>query len=79
MFLEKLPTTLLTITRDQVRILPSKGKVNSFLTLRQVEQLKEDNVVDTLSHPNHVSFKEFVEEHTGSPLRSVHEILPTYL
>jgi len=54
--------------------------VNLFTVTRaQVEQLKSDNVVNPSPPANHASFKDLIERHYGSPLKSVHEILPTYL
>ncbi|KAI0319769.1 NAD-P-binding protein [Amylostereum chailletii] len=58
--LERLPSNVFTLTRDQV------------------EQLKRDNIVSSPLPPTHVSFEDFLQQH-GCTLRSVHEILPTYL
>ncbi|KAL0951514.1 hypothetical protein HGRIS_008199 [Hohenbuehelia grisea] len=50
------------------------------VTQDQVEQLKEDSIVNPLppASENHASFREIVEKHSG-PLSSVHDVLPTYL
>ncbi|TFK56678.1 NAD(P)-binding protein [Heliocybe sulcata] len=54
--------------------------VNLFTVTRaQVEQLKSDNIVNPSPPANHASFKDLVERNSESPLKSVHEILPTYL
>ncbi|KAJ3556518.1 hypothetical protein NM688_g1983 [Phlebia brevispora] len=50
------------------------------LTRAQIEQLKEDNIVNPLPPPNHCSFEELVKEYgPSSKLTSVHDVLPSYL
>jgi hypothetical protein len=49
------------------------------LTLRQVEQLKSDNIVSKSLAANQYSFRYLVEKNTSTPLKSVHDILPGYL
>jgi hypothetical protein len=49
------------------------------LTLRQVEQLKYDNIVSKSLVANQYSFRDLVEQNTSTPLKSVHDILPDYL
>ncbi|KAI0697551.1 hypothetical protein BC835DRAFT_1405622 [Cytidiella melzeri] len=63
MVLEKLPPSMFTLTRDQV------------------EQLKMDNIVNPSPTPadRYCKFKRLIEQHSGSSLKSVHEMLPTYL
>lgn len=57
-----------------------KLPMNLFTVTRaQVEQLKSDNVVNSSPSAKHVSFKDLVEAHSPTSLRSIHEILPTYL
>lgn len=78
--LEKLPPSLFTLTRDQVRRVRSKiGDENSHWLFSQVEQLKIDNVAGMNPPPNCASFAELVENFTGERLKSVHDILPSYL
>jgi len=49
------------------------------LTLKQVEQLKSDNIVSKSLAANQYSFRDLVEQNTSIPLKSVHDILPGYL
>ncbi|KAF5384882.1 hypothetical protein D9615_001314 [Tricholomella constricta] len=48
------------------------------LTRAQVKQLELDNIVNPSPSADSISFKDFLEKHSG-PLTSVHDILPTYL
>jgi hypothetical protein len=77
--LERLPPNILTISRDQVSFPPPRTRVTRRSKAVQVRQLKSDNVVSTSPAANHMSFKDFVERHSHGPLKSVHEVLPTYL
>lgn len=73
MIFERLPENIMSITRDQVRIFSLEIlETHCF----QVSQLELDNVV---SKENAHVVPELLEAHGGGPLKSVHEILPTYL
>ncbi|KDQ63299.1 hypothetical protein JAAARDRAFT_168979 [Jaapia argillacea MUCL 33604] len=49
------------------------------VTRDQVEQLKSDNVVNPCPPENHASFEDVIRKYSSSPLKSVHDILPTYI
>ena len=49
------------------------------VTRSQVEQLKEDNVVNPILGENFLSFKDILSTHAQTRLESVHDLLPTYL
>jgi hypothetical protein len=75
--LEMLPKNLFTVTRAQVGSVPQKTPY-FVLTSYQIEQLKSDNVVCLSPTPDHASFQNLVERYSG-PLKSLHDMLPTYL
>jgi hypothetical protein len=78
LLLERLPHNLFTITRAQASC-ELCLLTCLLLMLKQVEQLKSDNVVSKSLSPNQYSFRDLVEDNTPMPLRSVHDILPSYL
>jgi len=49
------------------------------ITRAQVEQLKSDNVVSQSFAANQYSFRDLIQQNTSTPLKSVHDILPSYL
>lgn len=76
--LEQLPLNLFTLTRDQVRhcLVDPHTQVQNGM---QVEQLKEDNIVDYSTVKEGWSFAEILEKYSASTPTSVHEVLPSYL
>lgn len=76
--LEQLPLNLFTLTRAQVCHCPVGPHVH-VENGAQVEQLKEDNIVDQSLVKEGWTFAEILEKYSSSTPTSVHEVLPSYL
>lgn len=77
--LEQLPVNLFTVTRAQVGP-PISGRLLTLTNYYQVELLKSDNIVSQNPGPKCISMRSVFNKHDpGAHLRSIHEILPTYL
>jgi len=75
--LERLPPSILTLTRDQVGNL--KLVYMYPFDFWQVEQLQKDNVVPLPLPPDQLSLEYLLRKYTGKELESVHQVLPKYL
>ncbi len=77
--LEQLPVNLFTVTRAQVSRL-WVSLLQLFDHGLQVEQLKSDNIVNPNPEANCIALETLFRKHGSTPgLRSIHDVLPSYL
>ena len=77
--IERLPTNLFTITRDQVCTDDRQLRYDAKPSYFQIRQLQKDNIVNPNPGPDYISFEKFLQQHCSQNLTPMANVLPTYL